>query len=124
MVLKRPAGVSPECKPASPDASSPAHVEVLLPEVQQGYKPEWFDQPDEKAQLTNYLVTAAKLVNDEDLQSDPPLRDPARISKQEFHDALMDCLADPVAAVGAGRPRKVKVERSTPILAQSKRKAT
>jgi len=113
MVLKRPAGVSPECKPASPDASSPAHVEVLLPEVQQGYKPEWFDQPDEKAQLTNYLVTAAKLVNDEDLQSDPPLRDPARISKQEFHDALMDCLADPVAAVGAGRPRKVKAELDT-----------
>ncbi len=60
MVLKRPAGVSPECKPASPDASSPAHVEVLLPEVQQVYKPEWFDQPDENAQLTNYLVTAAK----------------------------------------------------------------
>ena len=87
-------------------AAAPAKSEAALLPVQHDSKPDWYDQPDDKAQLTTYLVTASKLVNGEDDQSDPPLRDPALITKAEFHAALMDSLANPIASRGSGRPRK------------------
>ena len=77
--MKRPAAA---CTEPSLQTGTIAGVP---PEASPAAKPDWYDAADAKAQLAVYLVTAAKLVNEEDLQSSPPLRDPARISKQEFH---------------------------------------
>ena len=104
--MKRPAAA---CTELSVQAATNATLSL---EPLPAAKPDWYDAPDEKAQLAVYLVTAAKLVNEEDLQSDPPLRDPARISKPEFHAALLDSLANPVAC-GAGRRRTTETALDT-----------
>ena len=70
--------------------------------------PDWYDTPDDKTRLQNYLVTAAKLVNVEDTTSKPPLSDPAKISKEEFQASLQDSLDNPM--YGFGRPRTRAVE--------------
>ena len=106
--MKRPAAA---CTEPSLQAGTIAGV---LPEASPAAKPDWYDAADDKAQLAVYLVTAAKLVNEEDLQSSPPLRDPARISKQEFHKAVIDSLANPVAC-GVGRRRTKETELDTYI---------
>ena len=84
---------------------------VPIPEVLPTSKPDWYDAADEKAQLANYLVTAAKLVNDEDPKGDPPLWDPARITKKEFQAALMDSLANPVNGGGRRRTKATELNK-------------
>lgn len=82
----------------------------MLPLVQADSRPDWFDKaPDEYVQLHVYLVTAAKLVNDEDTVQDPPLKDPAELDKQQFHEALLDSLANPVSCPGRGRRKSAEV---------------
>lgn len=78
--------------------------------VEQEGKPLWYGEADAQKQLEVYLVTAAKLVNDEDEDSDPPLKDPAKITKKQFREALFDSLANPVAAAKRGRPRQKQAE--------------
>ena len=84
----------------------------MLPAAPPTARPDWYTEPDDKAQLMVYLVTAAKLVNEEDLEADPPLRDPAMIGKGEFHAAVVDSLANPVS-IGPGRKRSKEVELDT-----------
>jgi hypothetical protein len=105
---KRPAAaVAPQLDQLS--TAGPVQATPVLPV--KDAKPDWYDEPDDKARLSNYLVTAAKLLNDADVIADPPLRDPAGITKAEFHAALMDSLANPVAVGNVGgRPRTAKVE--------------
>ena len=72
-------------------------------------KPAWYDVPDEKARLQNYLISAAKLVNDEDnTTSEVPLQDPAKITKEQFQAALFDSFNNHI--YGFGRPRTRPVE--------------
>ena len=74
----------------------PAAVPLALRQIELSdaeAKPDWYDEPDDKARLQNYLVTAAKLLNAEDTVSDPPLRDPSKLSKEEFQEALFDSLS-------------------------------
>ena len=106
--MKKPAAA---CRRSQ--AAPPADVDdAMLPLVEQARRPDWYTEPDNKVQLMVYLVTAAKLVNEEDCEADPPLRDPANITKQEFHEAVMDSLANPIC-VGAGRKRSKPVELDT-----------
>ena len=64
--------------------------------------PDWYGDSDEQSQLQVYLVTAAKLVDDNDHVENvgelkpPPLRDPATVSKLEFRTALQDNIANPI----------------------------
>ena len=103
-------------RPASASVQAGSSVVVTLPVAQAASKPEWYSSGDGKVQLPIYLVTAAKLVNAEDVVSEPPLRDPAKIAKQQFHDALMNSLANPVVASSkGGRPRVIAVELDTYI---------
>jgi len=95
-VMKRPAA-------APPKKSTPV---LELPVV--SARPDWYNEADDKARLQNYLVTAAKLVNEEDTSADPPLRDPAKLTKEEFKEALFDSFANPI--YGTGRPRSRTVE--------------
>ena len=72
-------------------------------------KLDWYDVPDEKARLQNYLISAAKLVNDEDnTTSEVPLQAPAKIAKEQFQAALFDSFNNPI--YGFGRPRTRPVE--------------
>ena len=111
--MKRPAAACTE--PSLPAAT----VAALLPEASPAAKPDWYDAADDKAQLAVYLVTAAKLVNEEDLQSSPPLHEPARLSKQEFHKVVIDSLAKPVACcwTHTSVSWKVRLVRGTTTLA-------
>ena len=69
VMLKRPASAS---VPVPQQAGS--SVVVTLPVAQAASKPEWYSSGDGKVQLPMYLVTAAKLVNAEDVVSEPPLQ--------------------------------------------------
>ena len=80
-------------------------VAALLPMAEPEGKPDWYGEACEKQQLDVCMVTAAKLVNEESKTSDPPPQDPAKISKKEFHEGLMDSLANPVAISKGGRQR-------------------
>ena len=113
VVMKKPAAASRGSQSGRPEAPAPAPaVGVMLPAAPPTAPPDWYTEPDDKAQLMVYLVTAAKLVNEEDLEADPPLRDPAMIGKGEFHAAVVDSLANPVS-IGPGRKRSKEVELDT-----------
>ena len=107
--MKRPAAVTsamPMKRPAAVHA-----MPMKRPAAAQA-KPDWYDVPDGTARLMNYLVTASKLLHEEDVVADPPLRDPADITKAEFKSALMDSIANPVPiqSRSGGRPRTLAVE--------------
>ena len=98
-VRKRPAATSlPVCKrPAvALEDKRPALAREDDP-------PEWFGEVNLVAQNEVFLVTAAKLLNDQDDAEDiedqrpPPLKDPAALSKGEFRKALEDSIANPLA---------------------------
>ena len=61
-------------RPASASVQAGSSVVVTLPVAQAASKPEWYSSGDGKVQLPMYLVTAAKLVNAEDVVSEPPLQ--------------------------------------------------
>ena len=61
-------------RPASASVQAGSSVVVTLPVAQAASKPEWYSSGDGKVQLPIYLVTAAKLVNAEDVVSEPPLQ--------------------------------------------------
>ena len=97
-VRKRPAATSlPLCKrPAlALEDKRPALAREDDP-------PEWFGEVNLVAQNEVFLVTAAKLLNDQDDAEDiedqrpPPLKDPAALSKGEFRKALEDSIANPL----------------------------
>ena len=82
--------------------------------------PEWYNASDSKAQLQVFLVTAAKLVNDEEHASEdaadslPPLVDPCTLSKAAFHQAITDGLENPIYERSrGGRPPSRKIELDT-----------
>jgi len=102
-VKKRPAAAKPKGAPQAVPVNLPSAVPEIAP------KPEWHDAADKKASLMNCLVTAAKLVNDEDAVADPPLKDPADISKADFQKALLDSLANPMYEKCGVRPRTRQV---------------
>lgn len=63
------------------------------------------DEPDETAQISVYSVTGSKLLHRDDAQPDPPLKDPASVSRRDFRLALQDSIANPVYEhVRGGRP--------------------
>lgn len=99
-MVKRPAAAVAAAKSAEPASPimkrRPAAVPLALRQIELSdaeAKPDWYDEPDDKAHLQNYLVTAAKLLNAEDTVSGPPLRDPSKFSKEEFQEALFDSLS-------------------------------
>ena len=57
-------------------------------------KPDWLDEPDETAQISVYLATGSKLLHRDDAQPDPPLKDPASVSRRDFRLALQDSIAN------------------------------
>ena len=90
----------------------PAAVPLALRQIELSEdeaKPDCYDEPDDNARLQNDLVTAAKLLNAEDTISDPPLRDPSKLSKEEFPKSLFDSLSNPMFA-SSGRPRERSVD--------------
>ena len=93
--MKRPAAAMSVMKRPSAASSFP--------------KPDWYDVLDEKARLQNYLISAAKLVNDEDqTTSEVPLQDPAKTTEEQFQAALFDSFNNPI--YGFGRPRTRPVD--------------
>ena len=111
-VLKRPGSIGvPQQQqrdlPAQSTPTLPKHIDV----------PEWYGVADVEAQKQVFLVTAAKLVNEEDRvekdmeQSPPSLKDPATISKREFRIALQDSIARPIYDRSrGGRPPSRQLE--------------
>ena len=103
--MKRPAAAVAAAKSAEPASPimkrRPAAVPLALRQIELSdaeAKPDWYDEPDDKARLQNHLVTAADLLNAEDTVSDPHLRDPSKLSKGEFQEALFDSLSNPMFA--------------------------
>ena len=95
-LLKRPAAAGLHRE----QAVSPTMV--LRAAAQEAEVPEWYGVADDEAQNQVFLVTAAKLVNEEDKvemdgeQQPPPLKDPATITKLEFRKAIQDSVANPM----------------------------
>ena len=113
VVLKRPAAAAlvqqPPCKRQAPGKSQQSPVPPPLPD--------WYGESNKESNNQVYLVTAAKLVNENDQielvgeNAPPPLKDPASISKLEFRTALQDSIANPIYdRRRGGRPPTRKLE--------------
>ena len=92
-LLKRPAGAAVRERPSASADSTPASVPDAPPSSE---KPDWLDEPDEDVQNEVFLVTASKLLHGDDADADPPLKDPAGISKRDFRLALQDSISNPM----------------------------
>ena len=108
VVRKRPAAAG---WPQQPPCKRPAAA-VPQPESEgKAESPAWYGEADGLAQNQVFLVTAAKLVNEENKdegtggQMLPPLKDPSTITKVQFRAALQDSIANPVYdQKNGGRP--------------------
>ena len=102
--MKRPAAAKAVARKAA--RAAPSKLEDSATEVADCM--DWQDEPDAASQQRVFLVTAAAALNATDREGGPPLRDPSLLSKEEFHAALMDCIAKPVYEhKHGGRPPSV-----------------
>ena len=104
---KRPAAAETQELPAP--STKPPDMKTELPD--------WYGEANAESQTQVFLVTAAKLVNEEDQtenvedEEPPPLRNPSTITKLEFRTALQDAIANPMYEhKRGGRPPTRKLE--------------
>ena len=104
---KRPAAAESQQLPAP--STKPPDMKTELPD--------WYGEANAESQNQVFLVTAAKLVNEEDQtqnvedETPPPLRNPSTITKLEFRAALQDAIANPMYEhKRGGRPPTRKLE--------------
>eukprot|EP00973_Karenia_brevis_P066870 9296547-Karenia_brevis.AAC.1 len=73
-------------------------------------EPEWQTEEDGDARLMVFLVTFAAVLEATALASTTPLKSLQGLTRTNIQDAVLDAVANPVAAGhGGGRPRTVQI---------------